>query len=49
MLSREILDARFPDAVGGLVAGSTARGDDTPSSELKRIGGPLDSGYERHA
>jgi len=31
MLSREILDARFPDAVGGLVAGSTARGDESPT------------------
>jgi hypothetical protein len=37
MLSREILDARFPDAVGGLIAGSTARGDDTPSSDLDLI------------
>jgi hypothetical protein len=37
VLSREILDARFPDAVGGLVAGSTARGDDTPSSDLDLI------------
>lgn len=34
---REILDARFPDALGGLVAGSTARGDDTPSSDLDLI------------
>jgi hypothetical protein len=37
MLSRQILDARFPDAVGGLVAGSTARGDDTPFSDLDLI------------
>ncbi len=37
MLPREILDARFPDALGGLVAGSTARGDDTPSSDLDLI------------
>lgn len=34
---REILDARFPDALGGLVAGSAARGDDTPSSDLDLI------------
>jgi predicted nucleotidyltransferase len=37
MRPREILDTRFPDAVGGLVAGSTARGDDTPSSDLDLI------------
>jgi hypothetical protein len=37
MLPREVLDARFPDAVGGLVAGSSARGDDTPSSDLDLI------------
>jgi hypothetical protein len=34
---REILDSRFPDALGGLVAGSTARGEDTPSSDLDLI------------
>jgi hypothetical protein len=34
---REILDARFPDALGGLVAGSAARGEDTPSSDLDLI------------
>lgn len=37
MLPREILDSRFPDALGGLVAGSTARGDDTPTSDLDLI------------
>lgn len=37
MLPREILDARFPDALGGLVAGSTARGEGTPSSDLDLI------------
>jgi len=37
MSPREILDARFPDAVGGLVAGSTARGEDTPSSDLDLV------------
>jgi hypothetical protein len=37
MLAREVLDARFPDAVGGLVAGSSARGDATPSSDLDLI------------
>jgi hypothetical protein len=61
MLSREILDARFPDAVGGdlsenLVAGLQAavHGDASAlkncgDAELKRIGAPLDSSYERHA
>jgi hypothetical protein len=34
---REILDARFPDALGGLVAGSTARGEETPTSDLDLI------------
>ncbi|TQM04235.1 nucleotidyltransferase domain-containing protein [Pseudonocardia kunmingensis] len=37
MLWREILDARFPDALGGLVAGSTARGEDTASSDVDLI------------
>jgi hypothetical protein len=37
VLPREVLDARFPDAVGGLVAGSSARGDDTPSSDLDLV------------
>jgi hypothetical protein len=37
MLPRELLDARFPDAIGGLVAGSPARGDDTPSSDVDLI------------
>jgi hypothetical protein len=34
VLPREVLDARFPEALGGMVAGSTARGDDAPSSDL---------------
>jgi hypothetical protein len=34
---REILDAQFSDALGGLVAGSAARGDNTPSSDLDLI------------
>lgn len=37
MLPREILDARFPDAVAGMVAGSFARGEDTPSSDLDLV------------
>ena len=37
VLLREILDSRFPDALGGLVAGSAARGEDTPSSDLDLI------------
>jgi hypothetical protein len=37
MLPRDHLDARFPDAIGGLVAGSSARGDDTPSSDVDLI------------
>lgn len=37
MLPREILDARFPNAVGGLLAGSSARGDDTPSSDVDLV------------
>lgn len=35
--SAGILGARFPDAIGGLVAGSTARGEATPSSDLDLI------------
>ncbi|MCD2197053.1 nucleotidyltransferase domain-containing protein [Actinomycetospora endophytica] len=34
MRTEEILDAWFPEAVGGLVAGSVARGEDTPTSDL---------------
>jgi hypothetical protein len=37
MLPREILDARFADAVGGLVAGSSARDEDTPTSDLDLV------------
>lgn len=37
MLWREILEARFPDALGGLVAGSSARGEDTASSDVDLI------------
>lgn len=34
MRPEEILDTWFPDATGGLVAGSVARGEDTPTSDL---------------
>jgi predicted nucleotidyltransferase len=34
MRPEEILDERFPDAVGGLVAGSVGRGDDTAGSDV---------------
>jgi predicted nucleotidyltransferase len=37
VVPREILDAQFPDAIGGLVAGSTARGEETPSSDLDLV------------
>lgn len=37
MLPHEVLGARFPEAIGGLVAGSTARGEATPSSDLDLI------------
>ena len=34
MRPEEIVDAWFPEAVGALVAGSVARGEDTPTSDL---------------
>jgi hypothetical protein len=37
VLPREILDARFPDALGGLVAAAPRADEDTPSSDLDLI------------